>query len=120
MEWPCQAQRILDEVAIRNASGIASCRELGYGDENTVDEEARAGQSMHGGSQSISLPLGRHCENVMFQVVLQDSHTTKVSSHRHFSSERRGPVAPANGQDQHSGLRRRCTEEAVIFILCVR
>jgi hypothetical protein len=40
MEWPCQAQRILDKVAIRNASGIAIGRELGYRDKNTVGEEA--------------------------------------------------------------------------------
>lgn len=84
MERPCQAQRILEKVAIRNASGIANGREMGHRDQDTVDEEGRAGYSMHGGSQSISLPLGRHyCETLRFQVVIQDSHGTEVSSHRH-------------------------------------
>jgi hypothetical protein len=68
---------------IRNASGIASCRERGYRDQETVDEEDRAGQCVHGESQPISLPLGRHCEDLRFQVALDDSHPTQVLSHRH-------------------------------------
>lgn len=83
MEWPCQVRIILEKVAIRNASGIANGRELGYTDESILDEEGRAGQGVHGGSQFISLASGRHCEDLRFQVALDDSHPTQVLSHRH-------------------------------------
>jgi hypothetical protein len=48
MERPCQARIILNKVAIRDASGIATGRELGHRNEDILDEEGRAGQGVHG------------------------------------------------------------------------